>query len=68
MDERAADARAVVSVDDRDDELRRLIPKRRVGQRAVEAEGGPEGRTRRLVPASARCEAGREQTGQKKRA
>jgi hypothetical protein len=68
MDERAADARAVVSVDDRDDELRRLIPKRRVGQRAVEAEGGPEGRPRVVVPAPARREAGREQACQKERA
>jgi hypothetical protein len=66
IDERATDARAAVSVDDGDDELRRLIAKRRVGQRAVEAEGGPEGRPRGLVATPAGCEAGHEQTGQKK--
>ena len=66
MDERPTDARAVVAVDDGDDELRRLIPKRRVRQRPVEAERGPERRARALVPTPAGCETGHEQTGQKK--
>jgi hypothetical protein len=65
MDERPADARAVVSVDDGDDELRRLIPERRVRQRPVEGERRPEGGARGLVPTPAGCETGREQTGQK---
>jgi hypothetical protein len=68
MDDGPSDTRAVVSVDDSDHELRRLVEKRRVRQRPVEAELWPEGRAGSLVPTPAGCEAGHEQTGQKKRA
>jgi hypothetical protein len=68
VDDGAPHARAVVAVDDRDDELRRLIAQRGARQRPLEAEGRPERRRGGLVPAPAGREPGHEQRSQKEQA
>jgi hypothetical protein len=63
LDDGSADARASVTVDDRDDELRRPPAQRRPRQLAAEAVRRPEGVRLRLVLAAAR----RDQPGQEEK-
>jgi hypothetical protein len=53
VDDRAADTRSVVAVDDRDDEPGGPEAQRRLLRRAMEAEGRPEGDRLQLVAATA---------------